>query len=176
MRPVIQLERTGCGIASVAAIVGLSYSQTKAIASALGVSARDERLWSETAHVRKLLEHFGVKTGRSEQPFRSWASLPDLALLSIKWHLEKGRPHWHWVVFVREAKGARVLDPKKNLRHHIRTDFWRMNPKWFIPIVDAQQHVAGDAQKAARPETRSAGEASERPPGRRRANPGLAAH
>ena len=151
IKPVVQLEPTGCGIASVAAIVGLSYAQAKAIASSLDISAQDERLWSETAHVRKLLEHSGVKTGCSEHPFRSWESLPDLALLSIKWHLEKGRPFWHWVVFVRDERGARVLDPKKSLRRHIRTDFGRMKPKWFIPIVDAQQRVAGDAPKAARP-------------------------
>lgn len=47
IKPVVQLESTGCGIASVAAIVGLSYAQAKRIASTLGISARDERLWSE---------------------------------------------------------------------------------------------------------------------------------
>jgi len=150
IKPVLQRERTGCGIASVAAIVGLSYAQAQAIASSLGISAQDERLWSATAHVRKLLEHFGVKAGRSEQPFRSWESLPDLALLSIKWHLEKGRPFWHWVVFVRDGRGARVLDPKKSLRRHVRTDFGRIRPKWFIAIVDARQRVAGGAPKATR--------------------------
>lgn len=151
MKPVVQLEPTGCGIASVAAIAGLSYARAKAIAGSLGISAGDERLWSDTAHVRKLLEHLGVKTGRSKHPFRSWASLPDLALLSIKWHLEQGRPFWHWVVFVRDARGACVLDPKKSLQRHVRTDFGRMKPKWFIPIVDAQQCDAGDASEAARP-------------------------
>lgn len=135
MRPVVQLEPTGCGIASVAAIAGLSYARAKAIAGSLGISAQDERLWSDTAHVRTLLKHLGVKTGRSEHPFRSWESLPDLALLSIKWHLEKGHPFWHWVVFVRDHRGARVLDPKKNLRRHLRTDFGRIKPKWFIPIT-----------------------------------------
>jgi ABC-type bacteriocin/lantibiotic exporter with double-glycine peptidase domain len=151
MKPVVQLEPTGCGIASVAAIAGLSYARAKAIASSLGISSQDERLWSETAHVRKLLEHLGVRMGRAEHPFRSWESLPDLALLSIKWHLEKGRPFWHWVVFVRVDGGARVLDPKKSLRAHVRTDFGRIEPKWFIPIVDAQRYVAGEAPKAARP-------------------------
>lgn len=150
MKPVVQLEPTGCGIASVAAIAGLSYTRAKAIAGSLGISAQDERLWSETAYVRKLLEHLGVKTGRSEHLFRSWESLPDIALLSIKWHLEKGRPFWHWVVFVRDHGGARVLDPKKSLRRHVRTDFGRIKPKWFISIVDARQYVAGDAPKAAR--------------------------
>jgi hypothetical protein len=137
MKPVVQLEPTGCGIASVAAIAGLSYARAKAIAGSLGISSRDERLWSETAHVRKLLGHFGVKVSRSEHSFRSWETLPNLALLSTKWHLEKGRPFWHWVVFVRDDRGARVLDPKKSLRRHVRTDFGRINPKWFIPVLHA---------------------------------------
>jgi len=136
VKSVVQQEPTGCGIASVAALAGLSYARAKAIAGSLGISAHDERLWSETAHVRELLGHLGVKAGTSEHPFRSWESLPDLALLSIKWHLEKGRPFWHWVVFVRDIRGARVLDPKKSLRHNVRTDFGRMKPKWFIPIVN----------------------------------------
>lgn len=157
IKPVVQLEPTGCGIASVAAIAGLSYAQAKAIASSLDISAQDARLWSETAHVRKLLEHLGVKTGRAEHPFRSWEALPDLAILSVKWHLEKGRPFWHWVVFVRDDRGARVLDPKKGLRRHIRTDFGRIKPKWFIPIDDARQRIAGAAPKAARRRTGALG-------------------
>jgi len=150
IKPVVQLERTGCGIATVAAIARLSYTQAKAIAGSLGISAQDERLWSETAHVRRLLEHLGVKAGRFELPFLSWESLPDLAVLSIKWHLEKGQPFWHWVVFVRDDSGARVLDPKKGLRRHSRTDFGRIKPKWFIPIVDARQRIAGRAPRTAR--------------------------
>jgi len=168
MKPVVQLEPTGCGIASVAAIAGLSYARTKAIARSLGISAQDERLWSGTAHVRKILDHLGLKTGRSERPFRSWESLPDLALLSTKWHLDKGRPFWHWVVFARDDRGARVLDPKKSLRRHARTDFGRIKPKWFIPIVDARQHVAGDARPVSAPATTAPARSSSRTPGTRR--------
>ena len=140
MRPVVQLERTGCGIASVAAIAGLSYRKAKAIADSLGIRAEDRRLWSETSHVRRLLRHVGRRAGPRELPFRSWSALPDLALLSIKWHLERGRPHWHWVVFVREGDRAYVLDSKKGLRRHRRTDFGRMQPKWFIPVTDLRQN------------------------------------
>ena len=136
MKPVVQLERTGCGIASVAALAGLSYPKTKAIANSLGIYAHDERLWSKTVHVRKLLKHLGIKSGSREIPFRSWEALPDLALLSIKWHLEKGRPYWHWVVFVRDNGRSCVLDPKKSLQTNRRTDFGRMKPKWYIPIGD----------------------------------------
>jgi hypothetical protein len=135
MRPVVQLEPTGCGIASAAAIAGLSYRQAKSIANALGIRADDHRLWSDTLHVRRLLRRLGFATASSEVPFRSWRALPDLALLSIKWHLEKGRPYWHWVVFVRDAKAAYVLDSKKALRRNRRTDFGRMKPKWFIAVT-----------------------------------------
>lgn len=140
-KPVVQLERTGCGIASAAAIAGLSYSKMKSIANSLGVFAHDESLWSDTSHVRKLLGHLGVRTDLREVPFHSWAALPDLALLSIKWHLEKGCPYWHWVVFVRENGRPYVLDSKKNLRTNLRTEFWRMKPKWYIPVNAAQQRV-----------------------------------
>ncbi len=138
MKPVVQLERTGCGIASVAAIIGFSYPKAKAIANSLGIFAQDKSLWSETSHVRKLLSHFGIRAGSREIPFRSWETLPDLALLSIKWHLENNRPYWHWVVFVRKDGQSYVLDSKKSLRSNLRTDFGRMKPKWYIPITDAQ--------------------------------------
>lgn len=146
MKPVVQLERTGCGIASVAAIAGLTYPKAKSIANSLGIFAQDESLWSETSHVRALLSHFGIRTGDREIPFRSWDVLPDLALLSIKWHLEKGRPCWHWAVSVRENGRPCVLDSKKGLQTHRRTDFGRMKPKWFIPINAAGQRLPRDAR------------------------------
>jgi len=134
MRPVIQAEVTGCGIASVAAIAGVSYASAKKIANRFGIYAEDEKLWSETTHVRRLLNHCGFRVKTGELPFRSWHSLPDLALLAIKWHIEKNKPFWHWVVFTRDANGACVLDSKKSLRRHRRTDFGRMKPKWYIEV------------------------------------------
>lgn len=137
IKAVMQEERTGCGIASVAALAGLSYSRAKAAAHALGIEAGDASLWSETGHVRRLLAHFGIRAGAGERPFRSWESLPDLALLAIKWHEEKGRPFWHWVVFVRDSQGPRVLDSKRGLAKPVRTDFGRIKPRWFIRVSGA---------------------------------------
>lgn len=134
LKPVIQLDRTGCGIASVAAIAGLSYPQAKAIAGKLGICVSDPQLWSSTKHVRRMLRYCGVRLGAREVPFRSWSALPDLALLSIKWHLESDVPCWHWVVFVRQYGVAGVLDPKRSLRNHRRMDFGRIKPKWYIPV------------------------------------------
>ena len=134
MRPVIQAEVTGCGIASVAAIAGVSYARAKKIANRFGIYAEDEKLWSETTHVRRLLNQYGFRVKTGELPFRSWHSLPNLALLAIKWHVERNKPFWHWVVFIRDASGACVLDSKKNLTRHRRTDFGRMKPKWYIEV------------------------------------------
>ena len=135
-RPVVQLEPTGCGIASAAAIAGWSYGKARSVAKTMGIVAADPRLWSTTTPVRSLLRRAGFAAG-PETPFRSWKALPDLALLSIKWHLERGRPCWHWVVFVREGGEARVLDPKRALKSNVRTDFGRMRPKWFMRVGKA---------------------------------------
>ena len=134
MTPVVQLERTGCGIASVATLAGVTYSQAKRAASRLGIIAEDRRLWSETQHVRRLLTHYRLRVARQETPFMSWQVLPDVALLAIKWHREKGRAFWHWVVFWRSPQGPVVLDSKRALRRHVRTDFGRMTPKWWIGV------------------------------------------
>ncbi|HSN03597.1 hypothetical protein ACO9S2_04665 [Nitrospira sp. NS4] len=134
MKPVVQLERTGCGIASVAALAGVTYTEAKRAANRLDIFADDSRLWSETQHVRRLLKHYRLQAASQEAPFVSWQGLPDVALLAIKWHREKGRAFWHWVVFWRSPQGPVVLDSKRTLRRHVRRDFGRMKPKWWIGV------------------------------------------
>lgn len=135
MKPVVQLEPTGCGIASVAALAGVSYTTAKGVANQMGIVAEDPRLWSETTYVRRLLKRYRLRTSPGETPFVSWSALPDRALLAIKWHRVKNRAFWHWVVFVRDSSGAYVLDSKKTLKRHVRKDFWRMKPQWFVEIT-----------------------------------------
>ncbi|WP_328185126.1 hypothetical protein [Marinobacter sp. OP 3.4] len=132
MKPVIQEEITGCGIAASAALAGVSYAEAKRKANALGIYAEDTALWSETSHVRTLLREFGISASPQETPFESWERLPDKALMAIKWRMEQGRPFWHWVVFVREGGEAKVLDSKKALKTNVRRDFGRIRPRWYI--------------------------------------------
>jgi hypothetical protein len=142
----MQLERTGCGIASVAALAGVRYKAAQRSARRLGIVASDDRLWSHTAHVRRLLERYGLRAHASCTPFVSWSALPAPALLAIKWHRERGRPYWHWVVFVREHGRAYVLDSARTLKRHVRTDFGRMKPKWFIALRETRKSHAGVAE------------------------------
>ena len=135
--PVIQEESTGCGIASVANILGKTYSEMKVIANGMNIHASDESLWSDTQYVRRMLSNAGVKTSKSEVPFESWQALPDLALLSIKHHQEEGKDFWHWVVFKRIDGQPFVLDSASYLPSNIRQDFEAMQPKWFIEVNNA---------------------------------------
>ena len=134
MKPVIQEEPTGCAIASVALLAGISYEKAKTVANSLDIYADDTALWSETDYIRKLLLHFEIKTDKKETPFSDWSHLPNYALLSIKWHTEKGKPFWHWVVFVRENNEQFVYDSSTRLKTNIRKDFGRIKPKWFIGV------------------------------------------
>jgi hypothetical protein len=153
MQAVVQEERTGCGIASVAAIAGVSYGKAAILAASIGIHATDPSLWSDTTYVRRLLTAYGMAAWPMEIPFSSWKGLPDCALLAIKWRLIAGKPHWHWVVFIRDHHGVRVLDSKVDLKHHCRSDFGRMHPKWFIPVqkmvIAMPPHRTWDASTVA---------------------------
>lgn len=135
--PVIQEETTGCGIASVANILGKTYAEMKAIANDMNIYASDEALWSDTQYVRRMLAYADIQTSKSEIPFLSWEALPDLALLSIKYHQENGVNFWHWVVFKRVDGQPFVLDSAIYLPSNIRIDFEAMQPKWFIEVLSA---------------------------------------
>jgi len=156
MNPVIQEERTGCGIASVATVAGVSYRRAQGVANRLGIVAEDPRLWSETGYVRRLLRQFGVHAARTETRFTTWQTLPRLALLAIKWHRVRGRAFWHWVVFWRGPSGAVVLDSQRALRVHRRTDFGRMHPRWFLTVTKARRPQS-TAKAAAREEKKECG-------------------
>ncbi|MDH5428064.1 MAG: hypothetical protein OEZ05_01480 [Nitrospirota bacterium] len=89
LKPIIQKDQAGCGLACVATVAGVSYQQVKRVAGQLGIQVQDPQLWSETTYVRTPLTHFGVSTSSPTTPFTAWASLPSLAFLAIKWHTKK---------------------------------------------------------------------------------------
>ena len=134
MNIIIQEEETGCGIASVANIVGLSYSEVKSKANSIGIFAGDESLYSDTEYVRRLLHEYKFDTSNTEMLFNSWSGLPNLALLAIKYHLEAGKPYWHWVVFKRDLE-AYVLDSASYLEDNKITNLGSLNPKWYITVT-----------------------------------------
>lgn len=134
MKPVVQEETTGCGIASAANILGKTYSEMKEVANSMGIYASDKSLWSDTQYVRQILSASGVETSADETPFESWDELPDIALLSIKHYKEDDKFFWHWVVFKRIDGRSLIIDSASYLSSNIRTDFEDLEPKWFIEV------------------------------------------
>ena len=135
MTVMIQKETTGRGIASVANIVGESYVEVKSKANAMGIFAGDSTLYSDTQYVCNLLREYDVQVSSKEIPFKSWKSLPDVALLSTKYHEKNGLFFWHWVVFKREQGISVVLDSAAYLKENKRIDFQNIKPKWFIEVL-----------------------------------------
>ncbi len=135
MNVIVQEEPYGCGIASVANIVGITYSEAKSKANSMGIHAGDEMLFSDTGHVRKLLRSFGVDTTPAEQPFTSWDNLPDECLLATKYHEENGTGYWHWVAFKRIKSIPVVMDSSASINIHERYDFDEIKPKWSIEVL-----------------------------------------
>ncbi|MCU7837040.1 MAG: hypothetical protein KZQ83_17550 [gamma proteobacterium symbiont of Taylorina sp.] len=134
---IVQEDITGCGIASVANIVELPYKTVMDKANSLGIFVDDEALFSDTKYVRKVLREYNIQISITETPFKSWKSLPDLALLSIKHYTENNRHYWHWVVFKREQGNPFVLDSAAYLKNNERTDFNAMKPEWYIEVLKA---------------------------------------
>ena len=132
LKSVLQEEISGCGIASVANILGKAYAEIKDTANAMGIYASDESLWSDTEYIRRILSSAGVQTSQHEIPFISWEILPDLALLSIKHYQQEEKKFWHWVVFKCINGQTFVLDSASYLSTNVRQDFENMLTKWFI--------------------------------------------
>ncbi len=115
--PILQEDLTGCSIACLAWMSGKTYGQVKKTVAELNISVLDPKLWSHTGPVRKIMTEMNFAVSSNERKFVGWEDLPKYALLSVKYHLDKGIPHWHWVVSVRDGEDAFVMDPKKILEN-----------------------------------------------------------
>jgi ABC-type bacteriocin/lantibiotic exporter with double-glycine peptidase domain len=131
MKRIIQEDKTGCGLACIAMIAkNVTYSSVKKRAVNKYGFDPNGVLYTQTNHLRELLEEYGVVIGKRKVPFKDWKRLPKLSILGIN-HKENTNT-WHWVIYRRTKEGAFVLDPKEIIKAEKRVDFGRMNPKWYI--------------------------------------------
>ena len=136
MKGVIQEEESGCGIASVANIVGLPYQEVKQKAKEMGIFAEDKQLYSDTEYISRLLAEYNIETSKKECAFTSWEHLPDLALLAVKYHKVENIPFWHWVVFKRIDSKITLLDSADTTNKNSRVDLLATKPEWYIQLID----------------------------------------
>jgi len=76
MKAIVQEEETGCGLACVAMLAGESYQTVREAAAGRGIYAGDDALYSDTAYVRRLLAHYGIKAAPEETPFAAPGAEP----------------------------------------------------------------------------------------------------
>jgi hypothetical protein len=131
MNKVCQEHRTGCGIACVAAMVGIEYSSVMEVArDSFGWHHTQRSFYTSPAQLQELLAAFSVKY-KKYRLIKNWSSLPDCAIAGINYSEKTG--NWHWVIFRREGNLEYVLDPKS--KRELRTDFGRMRLMSCIPIA-----------------------------------------
>lgn len=103
-------------LASAAMLANLPFAEVAEIAKKMGIHAGDKRLYTSTEPMRRLLTQLGVDAAVSVSGFRTWRELPDRCLLTTKWHIGSGLPHWRWVVFLRDGSESVVLNPTARLK------------------------------------------------------------
>ena len=142
MKIIIQEDSTGCGIACAAMLAGKSYQVVKKKAKSLGILTDDADLYSDTHHLKNLLASYNILIGKKKVPFKDWSHLPTVAILAIKYNENNNPPTWHWVIYQNQYNSPLVLDPKKELKSNLRTDFGKMKPKWYIKVhLDLLEHI-----------------------------------
>ena len=134
MMRIKQEHSTGCGIACVAMIAASNYQSVLSKARELfGWPKTQRSLYTYSAQLVQLLEELNIAAGRGRM-IRCWSSLPALAIVGINHNMENDT--WHYVVFCRERDKEYVLDPRT--KSDVRTDFWRLRLRSYIPITTRQ--------------------------------------
>jgi len=131
---VVQEDKTGCGLACIAMLAGVCYKEAKKAAlDNLKFRTKDE-FYTGTGQLKELAAHFNIEIeGKRRRKFRNWSELPDVAIVSI--NPKENNKYWHWVVFQRKDGAEVVFDPKKSIKTDRRTDFDRMKPFGYLPVL-----------------------------------------
>lgn len=134
MRRVKQKDSNGCGLACIAMLANKTYKEVRKIA-VTKVGLGDGGFYTGTKELRALSDHYGIVLGKRRRPFKSFAALPETAILAINY--KKAEDRWHWVVYRRSPKDEFIYDPKKTIKSNKRRDFGRIKEKakWFLPVI-----------------------------------------
>ncbi|MEX5443408.1 cysteine peptidase family C39 domain-containing protein [Acinetobacter schindleri] len=132
VKRIIQEDSTGCGLACVAMITNLTYSEVKKEAIKRSIIKPSKSFYTTSNNLIRLLSILDVqaKKGRA---VKKWESIKSLSIVAINFR-EKSNT-WHWVVYVPDTNIGYVLDPNKKIKTEKRVDLSRMALRSYIPIV-----------------------------------------
>lgn len=149
VRRIIQEDATGCGIACAAMLAGISYSRAKTVALRLGIIGQKPPYYTNASDLSKLLRELELVPSRGRK-LSKWPSLHSLSIVGVNFSEATG--NWHWVVYVPSAAGGHVLDPRATVKTQLRTDWARLRPRSYIPVLQpniSSKRTGGKASPAA---------------------------
>lgn len=132
MKRIIQEDSTGCGLACVAMIANLTYSEIKKEAIENSIVQSGRSFYTTSNDLIRLLSALNIQAKKG-RIVRKWESIKSLSIVAINFR-EKSNT-WHWVVYVPDTKIGYVLDPNKKIKTEKRIDLSRMVLRSYIPIV-----------------------------------------
>jgi len=148
LRRVRQRDPTGCGLACIAMIAGTNYEKVRDIAvNELGWNEA-EAFYTGTRDLRELSRYFGVDVGKRRRPFKTFQSLPTVAILAINY--KEQTDTWHWVVFHRIEDNPVIYDPNQSIKNDKRRDFGRIKAKWFLPVLNYRDSYTSQRKRRGR--------------------------
>ena len=133
LRRIKQEDPTGCGLACIAILAGVSYTEIRKIAVDDLEFDESGLFYTGTTHLRKLASKYNIKLSKRRRQFKSLEALPEKAILAINY--DGNVDTWHWVIYRRTLNEEFVYDPKRSIKSNKRTDFSRMKIKWFLQVT-----------------------------------------
>lgn len=132
IKRVIQQDSTGCGIACIAMVAGISYSEAKRITLNNRILKKSvKNFYTTTKDLVNILNSIGIESSKGRK-VRYWSSINTISIVGIN-YLETTNT-WHWVVFIPNEDNGYVLDPSKKVKTENRKDFSRMRLRSYLPI------------------------------------------
>ena len=132
IKRVIQEDSTGCWIACIAMVAGISYAEAKQITLNNEILKKSvKNFYTTTKDLVNFLNSIGIESSKGRK-VRYWSSINTISIVGINF-LET-TDTWHWVLFIPNEDTGYVLDPSKRVKTEKRTDFSRMRLRSYIPI------------------------------------------
>ena len=124
IKRVIQEDSTGCGIACIAMVAGISYAEAKQITLNNEILKKSvKNFYTTTKDLVNVLNSIGIESSKGRK-VRYWSSINTISIVGINF-LET-TDTWHWVLFIPNEDTGYVLDPSKRVKTEKRTEPYRV--------------------------------------------------
>jgi ABC-type bacteriocin/lantibiotic exporter with double-glycine peptidase domain len=131
IRHVYQPDWSGCGIAVIAMVAGLSYNGAKTLMIKEKIFDADSDFFGTSfSDLQKVLNALNIQN-KNRRKFNKWVNIPAKVAIASTNYDSSGL--FHWVLFIRDINGFYIYDPAKR-RKKIRDLRGKMTG-WFIEVL-----------------------------------------